>query len=998
MDAFHPTPPSTPSGGHTDPLARFTPWTLWAKWSPVSQQPNSYHPLLCHLLDVASCAEAMWRHALPDHWKRRMSEELGLNDLPTTERWVIFWAALHDLGKACPGFQLQLQHPQVQTLLTTRLTDAGLPASPAPWVGHGDVSAYALRSLLSDLFGLSRPAALEIALAVGGHHGRFPTPEDLMRLPSASLGGAPWDSARLRITRWLADELDIPTQPPMQTPHSAAMALAGFVSVVDWIGSSEVFFHHAAQDAHTIPSLDPAAYLTDSRRHADEALESLGWTGWTPSTTTSLSFSALFPGKSPRPLQETVIALAETLDQSPQPDASAIVIIEAPMGEGKTEAAMYLADHWTSRYGQRGIYFALPSQASSDQMFDRITAFLSQRYPHDTVNAQLLHGHAALSATLRELRDRGRAFLAPDHIYTTPNDENGSHGAAEGAVIAAEWFASAKRSLLAPFGVGTIDQALLASLQTLHVFVRVYGLSTKTIIVDEVHAYDTYMLTLLCRLMEWLGALHVPVILLSATLPSSRRQTLLTAYARGAGWAASDSLDTASVAPIPTSPASSPSSVESPASLSPTPYPRVSWANSASSGAYPIPATAARRQRVTVEWSATTQDAHDPSASPLSPQLLDHFSDLLAQGGCAAIICNTVARAQQVYLALKPLFPGLASDGAPQLDLLHARFPLEERGQREERALRRFGRPGPDTTRPDRAILVSTQIIEQSLDLDFDLMLTDLAPGDLVLQRMGRMHRHGRPRPPLLQQPRLIILAGATDAQGVPIFDSGSEHVYDPHILLRSWLTLQRYPTLTLPDDIEPLVEAIYAENATLPADASPALRAHWDTTLAKQRQAIAEDEQQAKQRYIGAPWSDGLLSAVAPFLRDEDAPELHPAFQALTRLTEQNVTIACFGGDEQAPRLRPGGPPINLQIAPTIATTEAFLKRSLNLTDRRVVFQLLEREIPAAWRKSALLRRLHPLYFGPDGAATVGHMRLLLDPDLGLRIEPLQSSERAGP
>lgn len=948
------------------PLPGLSPWTLWAKWSGVTQQPNSYHPLLCHLIDVAQCAEAMWRRALPDTWKHRLATDLGFDDLTLTARWVIFWAGLHDLGKACPGFQFQIPSPTVQALLSERFTAAGLPATPAPWIGHGDVSAHALRALLKDSFGLPGPAALAVALAVGGHHGRFPSPDDLMNLPSASLGGAPWEAARRHYTRWLAAALGIQdAPPPIRVPHAAAMALAGFVSVVDWIGSSETDFPHAAPDAAVIPDLAVAAYLTESQQRANDALTRLGWTGWEPSTTVALPFTALFPGLRPRPLQEEVIALADDLA------TPAIVIIEAPMGEGKTEAAMYLADRWTTTFGQRGLYFALPSQASSDQMFARVTTFLAQRYPHDVVNTQLLHGHASLSATLRELRARSHAFLEPSHIYTLRAGE-GSDDAAhsgEGAVIAAEWFASAKRSILAPFGVGTVDQALLAALQTLHVFVRVYGLSTKTVIVDEVHAYDTYMLTLLSRLMEWLGALQAPVILLSATLPSGRRHALLAAYARGAGW------DSVAVA------VEQVEQVEQETQHAGTsaPYPRITWAESGGNGmraiAPPDDPAQRRDQRVTIEWLAPTAD-----------KLVARLTTLLAEGGCAAIICNTVASAQRLYRALRPVFPDLATDGEPQLDLLHARFPLEDRALREERAIRRFGRQGP---RPQRAVLIATQIIEQSLDLDFDLMATELAPADLVLQRMGRMHRHDRPRPAPLSAPRLLLLAHPANTEGVPALDPGSQRVYDPHILLRSWLALKRQgDAISLPDDIEPLVESVYAEDSVCPPDASPALRVYWDTTLADQRLAIEADQQQARHRYIGAPWSSGILSAVAPFLRDEDAPELHPAFQALTRLTEQNATIVCLGGTPEASLLRLNGPPVILHTAPTLDATAAFLRRSLTISDRRVVFQLLEQEVPPAWRKSSLLRRLRPVYFNANGVALIGRWRLRLDSDEGLLME----------
>ena len=187
-----------------------------------------------------------------------------------------------------------------------------------------------------------------------------------------------------------------------------------------------------------------------------------------------------------------------------------------------------LADHWAESTGQQGCYFALPTQATSNQMFGRVRDFLESRYEGDQVQLQLLHGHAALSSEFQLLRRNNDRMFTP--VYGGVEDDAG-----DPAVVAAEWFTYRKRGLLAPFGVGTVDQVLLAALQTRHVFVRLFGLAHKTVIVDEVHAYDTYMTTLLERLLEWLAALGSSVVLLSATLPRGRRQQLLDAYSRGLG-------------------------------------------------------------------------------------------------------------------------------------------------------------------------------------------------------------------------------------------------------------------------------------------------------------------------------------------------------------------------------------------------------------------------------------------------------------------------------
>lgn len=931
----------------TGGLERLTPWVLWAKWSPVKKDPNTYHPLMCHLIDVAMVAEAMWREVLPEAFKRRLARAMGI-DQGAAERWVVFWAGLHDLGKACPGFQFQLDNPKVRALLEERMRASGLPVGPAPWVPHGQVSAEALVDLMKGRFGLPHAVARGVATAVGGHHGSFPSDWDVQRLPMDGLGRRPWPEVRRRYAEWLAEAVGIPEGArPTALPHATAMAIAGFVSMVDWIGSSEEYFTHAARDAAVVPTLEIADYGAHSQRQALVALRDLGWTGWIPSAVSS-DFASLFPGMVPRPLQSAVVALADELK------GPAAVVIEAPMGEGKTEAAMYLADVWQATLGQRGIYFALPTQATSASMFERVRDFLEERYPHDVVNLQLLHGHAALSAVLEELRRRGRALLSPESIY---DGDGHAQARSDGAVIAAEWFASGKRALLAPFGVGTVDQALLAALQVLHVFVRVYGLATKTVIVDEVHAYDTYMSTLLERLLEWLGALEVPVALLSATLPGEKRRKLLAAYARGAGW-------------------------PEPAGTGDARYPRVAWVVADGAGSRRAAVTPGREETVHVGWIPEA-----PSAVDEEPPVAKLLERLLASGGCAAVICNTVGRAQQMFQALRPYFSGSADDGQPLLDLFHARFPFEERAKREGRALTRFGKKGP---RPGRAVLVATQVIEQSLDLDFDVMVSDLAPADLVLQRVGRLHRHDRRRPDSLREPRVYVVASDEDVPGGPEFDRGSERVYAPHILLRSWLALRDRTTIAIPEDVEKLVEAVYGD-VECPADSGPELRERWDMTLASMLADQERERLEAENRYIGPPFSRGSLAELAQLPREEDAPELHPAHQALTRLTELTVQVVCLGGTSERPTLRPGGPALDrrwLRERPTIEVTRDLLSRAVSLSDRRVVHALLKREVPKGWQDSPVLRRHRPLYFGEDRIAPVGDWLIRLDPELGLVIE----------
>src|SRR5690606_34797725 len=344
-----------------------------------------------------------------------------------------------------------------------------------------------------------------------GHHGFFParfSDANGLRIGEAGAEARQvWESLRLEHVRALAHLTGARPGAIRATSLSNAMAmvLAGFVSVADWIGSIDTpgFFRYKPEGA-----ADLAAYQEEARCIAKKALETLGWLH-EPRPAEVRSFRDLFPWK-PRGLQEVV-------EQHVVPDTPSLVIVEAPMGEGKTEAALLLADAWAAR-GWRGAYIALPTQATANQLHRRTTEFLARVFPGSKINLQLVHGGLVFD-------DHG---IEPGRVEDPDDPERG-------AVAAAEWFLSRKRSLLGFWGVGPVEQALIAGLRVKHVFVRLFGLAGKPAIVDEVHAYDTYMTGLLERLLEWLAALGSPVVLLSATLPTARRRHLMEAYQRGLG-------------------------------------------------------------------------------------------------------------------------------------------------------------------------------------------------------------------------------------------------------------------------------------------------------------------------------------------------------------------------------------------------------------------------------------------------------------------------------
>lgn len=928
---------------------------LWAKLPKDRSTVESFHPLICHMLDVAAVARSLWDEVLSPAARASIAAALGLPE-SDAGAWVAYLAGLHDIGKASPAFSGQ------DPAARERIATSGLVyPSLVGQAGHGLITARVLPEILQSR-GLSPQVASRLSTIVGGHHGSFPNSTELASLTQSALGGEGWARARLDLAQALARLIALDSPPPSQIANTTAMYLAGLVSVADWIGSAEEYFPYAVSDSVSGRHLDLQDYADRARDNASKALKRLGWTGWQPSPV-PFGFHDLFPGlrdRSMRPMQEEVVGLAGELR------GPSLVIVEAPMGEGKTEAAMYLADRWSTTEGWRGCYFALPTRATSDQMFSRVHDFLASRYPEDVVNLQLLHGHAALSAEFQELRQHGDRLFQPVSLAedeTTKPDTG---------VVAAGWFTHRKRGLLAPFGVGTIDQALLAALQTRHVFVRLFGLAHKTVIVDEVHAYDTYMARLLDRLLEWLAALGCSVVLLSATLPRGRRDALLDAYRRGLG--ANEAED----------------------AITHQPYPRLSWATASGTGTRHVAASTEMSRAVAIRWLDVGLQRQEEEAFVLGEQLQKALRD----GGCAAVICNTVARAQRVYRALQPYFPGVADDGAPELDLLHSRYLFQDRDSREKRTLVRFGRPGGSVMvgdhqcrpvqRPKRAVLVSTQIVEQSLDLDFDLMVSDLAPVDLLLQRSGRLWRHQRPRPSEVKQPELWICQPEVSEEGVPSFDRGSERVYDAHVLLRSWLALQGKDSVRVPDDVEELIEAVYDRRA-YPEALSQPLRERWETTLVEHDREIASDEEEARSRWLKRPTFGGAVWRLTEDPREEDEPGFHRAHQALTRLSEPTVDVAFLYGSAERPTLMADGRgPINPLEVPSVALAREILARSLSVSNKRVVFDLIQQAPPEGWRRSPLLRNHRLLPLDAENCAVVGKYRLRLDDELGLVISEL--------
>jgi len=880
---------------------------LWAK---TDRSDEHTHALICHLIDVAAVTRALWDTALTSSMRNQLCNPLGL-ETDQAGRLLAFWAGLHDLGKASPAFQRLYERAKVL------LEEKGLDF-PRIFVRkacyHGTITARTLGSALEKCTNLARRPAARIARALGGHHGAWPIPGEMRKIRSTQLGGEEWNALRHRLT----DDLVYLFHPPhveslggsLVEENTFLTLFSGLTVVADWIGSASKYFPY--QEA----PIDLQKYAQRSARQAHRALAELGWDGWEPPRERA-SFQALFPRYTPYPMQQKIIELGAGLE------GPAMVIIEAPTGSGKTEAALTIADQWAEQSQQQGTYIGMPTRATSNQMFGRFTRMLRHRYPGEVVNAQLIHGQARWSDNVRSLQ------------LTSPGDEEA------GAVVAMQWFLPRKRSLLAPFGVGTVDQAFLSILQTRHFFLRLFGLSHKTIIFDEVHAYDTYMNALFYRLLRWLRAAGTSVIILSATLPAKAREALLGAYAG----------TTADTSPDVT-------------------YPAVSWATEGQVGTVPLQAP--ENRTVTLEWLQRSPEA-----------IADLLAHRLKGGGCAAVICNRVRRSQEVYRALKKaqIVP------KENLILFHARFPSVRRDDIEERVLSNFGKDPED--RPHKAIVVATQVIEQSLDLDFDLMISDHAPVDLLLQRAGRLHRHQRPdRPNSLSRPHLLVTKPALK-DGLPDFGYDAR-VYEEYILLRSYITLRDRDNLALPGDTETLIEDVYGPEAS----AMNGLPDGWMERLKKTKEDMERTQRkevsEARKRLVPPPEDERLLSMRNPMLAEED-PTLHRAYRALTRLGRPSISLVCLHRTANEVTLdREGeGTPVDLSKEPDAKLTEKLAKRAVSVSSYYVVKHFRGQEAPPGWREHPLLRHYRAAIFVNGRCSLDDTPRTLrLTPEYGLEIE----------
>lgn len=873
---------------------------LWAKTS--RERPEAWHPLVLHLLDVAASADAILTRE-PEGTRERLA---GLLGLPWSEGrpWLLLLIACHDLGKASPTFQAKW-NKRIQPGLPT-------PAWLNEAVRHGFVSQMALRELLVELGWSPRLADLA-ADAVGCHHGTRASERDKDRAErELDVGGRPWREVRAELVEGVRAVLSPGEPPPAKALNGPDfMLLAGLTSFADWIGSAEDWFAFGTPEDTT----DLRAWYNRRCAVAESCLDAIAWHQRTPLVERRPSFATVSSHK-PRPLHVAVDRILDGID------APGVLLIEAPMGEGKTEAAFLAHLELQRRFGHRGMYIALPTRATGNAMFERTLAFLQRFGAARVLDIQLVHADAMLNELFTALRPRG----ATDALD----------------VRAGEWFTSRKRALLSEYGVGTVDQALVPILPVRHNFVRLWGLANRVVVFDEIHAYDDYTGTLLADLVYWLVAMGSSVILLSATLsPGIRR--------RFAGRLKAEF----------------PESEE--------PYPRISVIE---------PGHRVRQVHVPSDASRGIPVTLLPIGSDLGGyrDILDACVPPLA---AAVAFVNTVQRAQDLYQSLgegKPLLDHATRRVGKQLAdgteviLFHARYPADGRLARERTVLERFG---PAKPRDCRRILIATQVAEQSLDLDFDVMISDLAPVDILLQRAGRLFRHARRDRPV-DGARLLV-AGLDGAEppgfGDPLWWS---KVYREDVLLRTWCLLRGRTEMHLPTDIDPLVRAVYEDEVLIPE----VIAARMARASAEGEGAAIAHKQEAHLAVIGLPDDASWNDPARYVLYDEDTPGVHPQLRARTRLGRESVTVI---------PLQPGDA-FDPTKAPDYGVARAWYLRSVSLSRPSVVREVKRGGVPQGWETTPLLRGCYPMVL-TDSGRWASAPAIRLDADLGVVYEKMETT-----
>jgi CRISPR-associated endonuclease/helicase Cas3 len=819
--------------------------------------------LIGHSADVAS---VVWALLGQRNIAARLARLRGQSELTATDRaQLAALAALHDVGKINQGFQRRPFFPGEQgghvRPVVAMLAD--LPTSPANQAAQKALFARGGLGRLLHLLADENGACIPLD-AILAHHGSLPaTAPPNPRIWAASDGYDPVSAcADLvdAIVAWFPDALGAAR--PNWSP-AFQHAFAGLVMLADWIGSDARHFRMPAGD---VP--DGVARFAWAVPVAERLLEARAIVPrHARAVVAGLAWECrtLTGHAVPSPAQAAMLTLAAPAD------SGRTCVIEDETGSGKTEAALL---HFLDLFRQGvvdGMYFALPTRAAAHQIHGRIAKALNR-----LLGEAAPHVVLAMPGYMGRLRDDA----LPDADVLWPD-----HDARMDALWSSE---RPKRYLASCVAVGTIDQALMGGLALRHAQLRSSSMLRLLLVVDEVHASDGYMTAILRNLLDQHRRAGGHALLMSATLGAAARDRLLTPRGR-----VQDGEFAAALA---------------------TPYPAV-WTDAA---AVPLPAPCVARPQKTVRVELAT-DWQNPAA------FMDRAVAAARRGARVLVIRNTVRDVVAAQLVLEAAAPELSlAVAGPDGDVPsphHARYAPEDRARLDDALELAYGKNRPGG---GGRIAIASQTAEQSLDIDADLLLTDLCPADVLLQRIGRLHRHARRRPAGFETATAIVLAPAEDDLAASIGRDGAVRsaalglglVYPDLLGIVATRRMLAEGTLHIPSDNRRLVEG-----ATHPAalrDLAEALGGAFQSNWEHMAGTKGAQVQAAHAACLA--WNAPIAALPSPDervvtrlgLTDRSVPlpegTIGPFGSAISRLSVPGRWLGGVAMDA-APSVAPGGP-----------------------------------------------------------------------------------------
>lgn len=893
---------------------------------------NDWLPFWMHSFDTAGIMEKLAQKRLPESISDYLCDECGGREkLFSTLK---FCALVHDIGKLTIVFQSRIY----DAVDFSPFADCvELPKSSSLVNASNTPHALASEAIL-----LKLGCREGVASIAGAHHGR---PSALAEVCDQISGactavenfyGKRGKYRKLFESLWkewidfsleCAGFSELSDLPDMAVP--AQVVISGMLVTADWIASNTTYF--------PLISADQKGEFGDYPKRIENAWTTIGFPNvWESKARFGLddeAFKERF-GFLPNPTQADIISTATDAE------SSGIYIIEAPMGLGKTEAALALSEILAARAGAGGMFFGMPTQATSNGIFPRLEKWAGGLAEDEQtlLAIKLAHGNAALNEDYREL------FTGHSNL----NIESDS------GLIVHDWFSGRKQTLLSDFVIGTVDQLLMAALKQKHVMLKHFGLSGKVVVVDECHAYDAYMSQYLDMAIKWLGIYKVPVIILSATLPEKRRAELIEAYTDSEKRRAK----------------------HTEAHVDKT-IADEAWKHSL---AYPL---LTYTENNAVKQKALAFDGENKEVSVrriIRDEVAATAGYAVERGGCVGVIVNTVRKAQEIAAELQSAFP------KAEVIIMHAQFIMTDRAKREEQILKRVGKHSTPESRR-RLIIVGTQVLEQSLDLDFDLMITELCPMDLLLQRTGRLHRHNRVRPQGLETASCFVLDETDDS-----FDSGSAAIYGEWLLMRTRALLPN--KLTIPSDIPLLVQQTYDEtNNEMLGELTEGMK------KAQEENKLRTDEKEnnAKKYRIKKPsnrkgkclddWLNNDIKSNNEQTGEKAVRDGDPSVDVIALMCDREGLIRIIADKPETiiPADRPPSREEALLIARQKLRLPGFFGRRWKIDDTIEQLEAETQNVFSAWQDSALLKEEVVLLFDEDLNADLAGVQLHYDIKTGL-------------